>query len=113
MALHRTAFSSLRYAKAAVYAGVMFYLELGERDDFSKSQFEKKVTSKKVKLAALPQSDEKWCLATKVDGSTAYLGDANGTEAVKFASLDDLIRYSQEIGMDEVLVITGTNPWDF
>ncbi len=78
---------------------------------YEKFQFEKVCGSDSVKLAALPQDNQKWCLAVKVGSATAYLGDSN--VVIEFSTLDDVISYAHQNGIGKVLVITGARPWRF
>ncbi|WP_146218701.1 hypothetical protein [Halomonas sp. LBP4] len=80
---------------------------------FEKSKFEQACRSNSAKLAALPQDNEKWCLAMKVGSATAYLGHSSADVAVEFSTLDELISYAHQNEIGEVLVITGARPWSF
>ena len=74
--------------------------------------FEALIKQKQVKLAALPQDNQRWCLAMKESNGTAYLG-LNETQVKEFVSISEIIDYAAQLGAAEVLVIAGAVPWKF
>jgi hypothetical protein len=80
---------------------------------FENLKFEKACCSTSAKLAALPQHNEKWCLAMKTGIQIVYLGNSNTDQRVEFSTLDELINYARQNEIGEVLVITGAKEWCF
>jgi hypothetical protein len=55
---------------------------------YCKTEFNNFCIGKPVKLGALPQSNEKWCLALKNNDGVVYLGNESGQKAIEFSTVD-------------------------